>query len=95
MFLCLSTLVADEAKVFWIDVRTKAEFDQGHLKQAIHIPYQEIGKRIQKVTKDKQAQIKVYCKVGGRAGIAKKTLEALGYKNVKNEGGYQDLLKKQ
>ena len=79
-------------KGIWIDVRTLEEFNAGHLEQAIHIPYQVIADKIESVTKDKQAQIKVYCKSGGRAGIAKKTLDQLGYTNVTNAGGYLKLL---
>ncbi|MCM8533447.1 MAG: rhodanese-like domain-containing protein [Lentisphaeraceae bacterium] len=91
-----SFLFADETeKIIWIDVRTTEEFDSGHLKNAIHIPYQKISNKISSVTKDKNADIRIYCKVGGRAGIAKKALEKLGYKNVTNAGGYKDLLKKQ
>ncbi|MCM8538564.1 MAG: rhodanese-like domain-containing protein [Lentisphaeraceae bacterium] len=89
-------LFAEESnKIFWIDVRTTEEFDSGHLKNAIHIPYQKITNKIGSITKDKNADIRVYCKVGGRAGIAKKALEKLGYKYVTNSGGYKDLLKKQ
>ena len=48
-----------EVKVFWIDVRTTEEFKAGHLKEALHIPYQEIGKKIKAVTPDKKAKIHV------------------------------------
>ena len=95
--LCLMLSVAvfgEDKKVFWIDVRSQQEFDSGHLKEAILIPYQKISKEIGKVTKDKNADIRVYCKVGGRAGIAKKSLEKMGYKNVINEGGYEEIMKK-
>ena len=88
------TISAEEKKVFWIDVRSQQEFDAGHLKEAIFIPYQKISKGIAKVTKDKNADIRVYCKVGGRAGIAKKSLEKMGYKNVTNEGGYEEIMQK-
>lgn len=93
LFINLS-LVAKEKTVFWIDVRTQEEFDAGHVPEAILIPYDDIAQKISKVTKDKSADIRVYCKVGGRAGIAKKSLEKLGYKNVTNEGGYQAIMKK-
>lgn len=83
----------DEPKAIWIDVRTNAEWNQGHLPEAIHIPYKEIGEKISKLTKDKKTLIKLYCKSGGRAGIAKKTLEKLGYKNVRNAGGYEQIIK--
>lgn len=96
LLVCGSLFCADEIKEkeFWIDVRTLEEFQSGHLKEALHIPYQEIAKKIKAVTKDKKAKIHVYCKVGGRAGIAKKALESLGYVNVVNSGGYEAILSK-
>ncbi|MCH2207613.1 MAG: rhodanese-like domain-containing protein [Lentisphaerales bacterium] len=94
IILLSMTLSAEDKKVFWIDVRSQQEFDAGHLKEAILIPYQKISKEIAKVTKDKNADIRVYCKVGGRAGIAKKSLEKMGYKNVTNEGGYEEIMQK-
>ena len=76
----------------WIDVRTEEEYVQGHLANAINIPYEEIGARVSQVTEDKSADIRVYCRTGRRSGIAKETLESLGYDHVTNEGGYQDLI---
>ena len=80
-------------KTIWIDVRTTEEFKSGHIDGALHIPYETIGKEIEKHVKNKNAIIKVYCKVGGRAGIAKKTLDKMGYKNVSNAGGYKQIMK--
>ena len=76
-----------------IDVRTKAEFDSGHLENAINIPYTEIGEQIKSVTEDTSKNIIVYCRSGRRSGIARKELLKMGYKNVINAGGYKDLLK--
>lgn len=91
-----SSLISDEmkkeSKVVWIDVRTTEEFNSGHIEGALHIPYEKIGQEISKHVKDKNAEIKVYCKVGGRAGIAKKTLDKMGYKNVTNAGGYKKIM---
>ena len=78
-------------KVFVIDVRSKEEWDTGHVEQAFHIPHTEIGERIGEVTDDKDAKIVVYCRVGGRAGRAKATLEELGFENVENAGGFNDV----
>lgn len=83
---------ADE--MFVIDVRTLPEWNSGHLEQATHIPHTEIGSRIGEVTTNKDAKILLYCKVGGRAGRAKTTLEELGYTNVENGGGYEDVVKR-
>lgn len=74
-----------------IDVRTREEWDTGHLSQAVHIPHTEIGDRIGEVTNDKGAKIVLYCRSGGRAGRAKTVLEEMGFTNVENAGGYEDV----
>ena len=78
-------------KVIVIDVRSKEEWDTGHVEQAVHIPHTEIVDRISDVTDDKDTKIVVYCKVGGRAGIAKTALEEIGFTNVENGGGFDDV----
>lgn len=82
---------AAEASTIVIDVRSKEEWDTGHVETAVHIPHTEIADRIGEVTEDKDAKIVVYCKVGGRAGIAKESLEGLGFTNVENGGGFDDV----
>lgn len=83
------------AKPVWIDVRTSEEYAAGHLEGSVNIPYENITKKIGELTSDKDADIRVYCRTGRRSGIAKELLEAHGFSNVTNEGGYQDLLKKE
>lgn len=75
----------------WIDVRTVAEYNQGHKENAVNIPHTQIGWKIESITKDKDARIHLYCAAGVRAGKAKYTLEKMGYKNVTNEGGLSDV----
>lgn len=75
----------------WIDVRTQSEWDEGHLQQAIHIPYQNISKEITAITTDKRQPIFVYCRSGNRSEIAARTLEKMGFVNVQNRGGYKEL----
>lgn len=76
---------------FVIDVRSQEEWDAGHVEQAVHIPHTEIAERISEVTNNKDATIVVYCAAGGRAGKAKDKLEELGFTNVENAGGYDDI----
>lgn len=83
------------ANDIWIDVRTTEEFNAGHLEGAVHIPYEEIATRISEVTTDKNAVIHLYCRSGNRSGIAQQTLQSVGFTNAVNEGGYEDLLRKQ
>lgn len=79
---------------FIIDVRSKKEWDGGHVESAFHIPHTEIVNRIGEITGDKNAKIILYCAVGGRAGQAKKALEGAGFTSVENGGGYDDMKKR-
>ena len=88
--MALSSLAADDTKPLIIDVRTEAEWNDGHLEGAILIPYQVIGERIGAVAKDKSARIYVHCRTGSRAKIAKESLEKLGYTDVVNLGSLGD-----
>lgn len=70
-----------------VDVRTKEEYDELHVVDAVNIPYDEIGKDIDL---DKDKLIFVYCRSGNRSSIAYDTLEDLGYK-VYDLGGISDI----
>ena len=85
-------IVIDE-KTTVIDVRTEKEYNAGHLKNSINIPYGEIKDTIGKHVHDKNQKIIVYCRSGRRSGIAKKTLDEMGYTNVINTGAYEKLKK--
>jgi len=83
--LCL-TLFSSFAfsQILLLDVRSQGEWDEGHAYGAVHIPHSEITDKAPALLKDKNQEIKVYCRSGGRAGKAKAALEALGYTNVEN-----------
>lgn len=83
-----------KAKGIWIDVRTPEEFKEGHLKDAINIPVDQIGARIGSISPDKSAPVNLYCRSGRRSEAALQELKKMGYTNVTNHGGYQDLLQK-
>jgi phage shock protein E len=85
-----SSFGTDGVKPLIIDVRTEAEWNQGHIEGAILIPYERIGERIGAISKDKSKRIYLYCRSGRRAQIAKESLEKLGYKDVMNLGSLQD-----
>ena len=73
-----------------LDVRTKEEFDDGHIEGAILIPDFEIEERAETELPDKDALILVYCRSGRRSKNAASILAALGYTNVKEFGGIND-----
>ena len=78
-----------------VDVRTPAEFAEGHLPNATNIPIQEFAQRIADVNtlagSDKARPIVVHCASGNRSSKAKQQLEAAGYTQVVNGGGLDDL----
>lgn len=85
-----TSALAAEAPL-WIDVRSAEEYAAGHLDGAVNIPFDEIATRISEVTRDKQRPIRLYCGIGVRAQVAKIALEAQGFGQVSNEGGYDAL----
>lgn len=91
LFLSPALLAADP---IWIDVRTMDEYNGGHVSEAVNIPYTEISEGIAALTGDKDALIYVYCQSGRRSGIAKETLDGLGYSQVVNVGGFEQAMKK-
>ncbi|MBV8761489.1 MAG: rhodanese-like domain-containing protein [Deltaproteobacteria bacterium] len=84
-------LIAQGATV--VDVRTPDEFSGGHLPQATNVPIQsfDVTAVDKLVGGDKSKPVVVYCARGGRAQKAKDQLEAAGYTDVVNGGGYDDL----
>ncbi len=81
----IASLVKDGALI--IDTRTPAEFAAGHIKGAINIPYDAIGKSIEGHEPLHSKPIIVYCHSGARSAAAKKSLEGIGYTRVVNGGG--------
>ena len=67
-----------------MDVRSKQEYDEGHIDGAILIPEYEIKERIEEIVKNKEEKILVYCSSGTRSKIAQEELIKKGYKNVYN-----------
>jgi phage shock protein E len=67
-----------------LDVRTEAEWNEGHLEGAVLIPYDRIEAGITTVTVDKQSRIYLYCRSGRRTVIAIDALKKAGYEDLVN-----------
>lgn len=84
--------VMKENNYIIVDVRTKEEYDEGHVVSSINLPYDEIDENI---SLDKEKTIIVYCRSGNRSGIAYNILTELGY-DVLDLGAYDSIeLKKE
>lgn len=68
--------IMQEKEYIIIDVRTKVEYEESHIKNALNISYDEINKDS---NIDKNKAIFVYCKSGVRSKKAYDTLKYLGY----------------
>lgn len=70
-----------------IDVRTPAEYNNGHVPDTVHIPLQELTDRLDDVAQYKEDTVYLICQAGGRSGKAAQYLEGLGYDVVNVMGG--------
>jgi rhodanese-related sulfurtransferase len=92
----ITTITVPEAKalldkggITFLDVRTETEFKKGHIPGAMNLPRGKLEFEIDKKITDKNAQVVLYCKTGGRSALATYTLVKMGYKNLKSmDGGW-------
>jgi len=71
-----------------IDVRTQAEFNSGHLRNAKNIPLQQIESGSPLPLEDKNQVLLLHCQSGMRSARAKKLLIGMGYVSVFDLGSY-------
>jgi rhodanese-related sulfurtransferase len=82
-----SQLIRDGAII--LDVRTKAEYQQGHIRGSLNIPLNNLSNHYSSLKKDKV--IITCCASGMRSAQAKNILKSNGYKEVFNGGGWSAL----
>jgi len=80
----------DKGNVIIVDVRTQAEFDEGHIQDAILIPNETISNQQPTLLPNKDAVILIYCRSGNRSKQAADKLVAMGYTKVYDFGGVID-----
>ena len=75
-----------------IDVRTKAEYQQGHIKGSVNIPLSNLSSHYSKIKKS--SPVITCCASGMRSGQAKSMLKQNGFTEVHNGGGWMSLKNK-
>lgn len=70
-----------------VDVRTLAEFDSGHVPDALHIPLNELERRVAELQPYQDAPLYVICQSGGRSAMASNWLNQRGFTAVNVVGG--------
>lgn len=90
------TIHVDKAKnllkeqAILIDVRTKQEYEEGHIEGAISLPRETIELTIEKEISDKEATIILYCQSGNRSKKVAQILINKGYQNVYDLGAMKN-----
>ena len=85
-------LIQKEVDLIVLDVRTKEEYESGHLPNALLIPVADLKNRLVELDKDKK--ILVYCNTGIRSAKASEILVDNGCGSVYNMlGGIDDWIK--
>ena len=75
-----------------IDVRTKGEYKEGHIKGSLNIPLHELAHQMKMFDKDRP--VLTCCASGMRSSSAKNMLKTAGFLEVHNGGGWMSLQNK-
>jgi rhodanese-related sulfurtransferase len=85
-----------EGSVLVVDVRDAPELQSGKVKGAVHVSRGLLEFKadpqspMHDAAFDPAKTVIVYCASGGRSALAGKVLKELGYKDVRNLGGFKD-----
>ncbi|MEM6582842.1 MAG: rhodanese-like domain-containing protein [Pseudomonadota bacterium] len=83
-------LVNGEQGIF-VDLRDNADFQKGHIVEAVHIPSTKLESRMAELEKFKEKPVVLVCKMGQQSSAAGKQLKAAGYSQVyKMTGGMME-----
>lgn len=85
----LKEVIANGAVI--VDVRTKGEFQTGHLRNSINMPVDNLQQNLKKLNKNKA--IITCCASGSRSASARRILLSNGFENVYNGGSWYGLRK--
>lgn len=74
-----------------VDVRTKGEYQGGHIKNSVNIPLDKLTQNLKKL--DKNKPVITCCASGMRIASAKSILKSNGFIEVHNGGAWTSLRK--
>ncbi len=81
----LRTLLSEDREgVFLLDVRTSGEWARGRIPGSVHIPMDQIPRRLQEIPRDKK--IVAVCASGARSEAVARYLDQQGFPWVANYG---------
>ena len=75
-------LMDNTKEILIIDVRDEDEYEKGHIRNAINIPYNQLEQHLDELMAYQDTPIIIYCQSGNRSKIAGEKLEELGFTKV-------------
>ncbi len=82
-----TTRLINRENAIVIDLRSKQEFNNGHVLDAINIPYANLASRLAELDKSKDKPVILVCKMGQHSRAAYKTLANAGFGDVRRLTG--------
>lgn len=83
--------VAKNANTKFIDVRSEMEYRGGHVEGAVNIPLDQLQNRYKEIKGLGESPVVIYCRSGSRSSQAVSYLRQLGFENVHNGGGLEEV----
>lgn len=74
--------ILNDTTIFVLDVRTPAEYEEGHIPRAVLVPVYELADKIDEISKYKNQPVFVYCRSGNRSAVALRILTKQGFTNI-------------
>jgi rhodanese-related sulfurtransferase len=81
----VKSLIESKPDLVILDVRTPSEYEDGHIKDAINIPVDELEGRLGEL--DPGDELLVYCRTGNRSTRAVRLLEENGFTKILHMDG--------
>jgi rhodanese-related sulfurtransferase len=86
-----ATRLINREDAILLDIRSIAEFSEGHILNAINIPFTDLDNRTSELEKFRDRAIIIYCKTGVSAGQAATSLNKLSFKKIHRlKGGIEN-----
>ncbi|MEX2116679.1 MAG: rhodanese-like domain-containing protein [Bacteroidota bacterium] len=79
--------LSSKASLVLLDVRTNSERRNGAIRDSVHIPLHELGRRMNELEKLRDKEIVVYCQSGNRSLTAAVKLRKNGFSAANLKGG--------
>ncbi|ASP40675.1 sulfurtransferase [Bacterioplanes sanyensis] len=85
-----ATVLINKQDAVVVDIRDKKEFSEGHLANAVNIPYSSLASRLGELNPHKDKPLILVCKTGQTVSMAGKMLREKGFNAVRLHGGMME-----